>query len=104
MSIIGTELDRRRRSVRCLELLDASHRAYMRRSELDASRRDRRRWLTKVVKRLADSAFYAAPDTHAAVVGGIQIGEVPNPDTNPQGWAEYVQIQRDGLARLEADV
>jgi hypothetical protein len=85
-----TELDQRRRNVRAMDLLDASHRAY-------------HRGLRRAHRRLSDSAWETAPETCAAVLGAMKIGGVPNPDTNPQGWAEYVQIQRDGLARLEAE-
>ena len=82
------ELDRRRRNVRCLELIDASHRAHA-------------RGLKRATRRLVDSAADAAPDTYAVVIGGIRIGAVPHPDRDPQDWAEYIDAQRDALAELE---
>ena len=78
------DIDQRRRNVRCLELLDASYRAYS-------------RGLQRAYLRLADQASAAAPDTYKAVIGGILVGEVPSPETDPRGWFDYVQAQRDGL-------
>ncbi len=90
MTTTNPEIDQRRRNVRALELLDGSHRAFHRN-------------LHRAHRRLADRAWEIAPETCAAILGGVRIGEVPNPDTNPQGWAAYINVQRDGLAKLEEE-
>ena len=81
-----TQIDQRRRSVRCLQLLDASHRAHA-------------RGLLRACDRLGDRARETAPDTHDAVIGGILAGGLPSPENEPEDWADYVQAQRDGLAQ-----
>lgn len=84
------ELEQRRRDVRCLELIDASHRAWG-------------RGLRRATHRLAEAAAGVAPDTYVFVMGGIMIGEVPGPERDPAGWADYLDGQRDELARLEQE-
>lgn len=35
------------------------------------------------------------------IVGGMQIGEIPRPDIDPQGWAGLLDSMRDKLAWAE---
>lgn len=84
------ELDRRRREIACLELLDASHRAR------DEGDRDRARVLDGQARR-------ADPGTHAAVLAGTATGRIPGPWRDPAGWDGYLDSRRDLLAAAEAE-
>jgi hypothetical protein len=83
------DLEQKRRTVRVLELLTESFEAH---------------------NRGDGEAFRAALDAAAeldafALVGirtGITIGEIPNPERDWPAWVEYVALNRDGLARMEA--
>jgi hypothetical protein len=68
---------------------------------LDASFRAYDRGLRRAYARLLDRAAETALDTYLVVVGGMRIGTVPYPGRDYAAWAEYVQANRDGLARLE---
>lgn len=73
--------DQRARTARVLDLLDQSHRAYAR-GDKDESRR-----------LMAEAADLDA----AAVVGvrgGMILGEIPNPELDPNAWADYIAAQR----------
>ena len=84
-----SDLDQRRRTVRVLELLSESFEAHQRGD---------------------DESFHAILDTAsecdafalAGIRGGIIIGEIPNPERDWLGWADYVQAAREELAGAEA--
>lgn len=81
-------LDRKRQTMRVLELLDDSARAHREGRGEDSS--------ALIVEALALDL-----DTVSVVQGGILIGEIPHPHHDPEAWAEYLDANRDGLARLE---
>ena len=72
------------RTVRVLNLLDDSFTAHARGNSA-----------------AADAAIREAARTDPLAFTGIQmglvIGEIPNPEADPDGWARYVQATRDQL-------
>ncbi len=84
------DIDQKRRTVRVLELMDASFRAHQ--------RGDRAAF---------EAAVNEALETDAAVVsvvrGGMVIGEIPRPEEHPYEWDEYLRANREGLAAMEAE-
>ncbi len=81
------ELERTRLTVSVLELMDASARAH------DEGRGDDS-------SRLIVEACALDVNVVSAVQGGILIGEIPHPHRDPEGWALYLDANRDGLARM----
>ena len=71
------DLEQHRRTVRVLGLLDESFRAHERG---DAETCD---------AKLSDACTVDV-DVVSAVQGGIQIGEIPGPESRPVEWAVYV--------------
>lgn len=82
------DLERKRLTTRVLELLDASARAHA------EGRRDE-----------SSALMQQACETDVAVVsvvrGGIIIGQIPHPQSQPHEWAEYLDANREELARME---
>jgi hypothetical protein len=76
------DLEQRRRTVRVLRLLDESNDAYERGD-----------------KEACDALISEAYGADADVVGGIMIGEIPNPALHPAAWRLHVDAARDELAR-----
>lgn len=85
-----SDLEQKRRTVRVLELLSASFEAHARGDHA-----------------ACDEALDAALDCDAAVVsvirGGMTIGEIPNPERDWPAWGEYVAVNQEGLAAMEAE-
>jgi hypothetical protein len=85
-----TDLDQLRRTVRVLDLLTESFQAHVRGD---------------------DAAFRAANDEAnevdafavSGITGGIRIGEIPHPERDLNGWAEYVGAAHNRLADAEAE-
>ena len=83
------DLEQKRRTVRVLELLTESFEAHVRGD---------------------DEAFRAALDAAAeldgfalsGIQGGIVIGEIPNPERDWPLWVEYVSVNQEALAAMEA--
>ena len=42
-------------------------------------------------------AARADPFAFTGIQGGLMIGEIPNPEVDPDGWSRYVQAARDQL-------
>lgn len=87
---MSADPDQKRRAVRVLELLDASFTAF--------SRGDK-----ETCDRLAVEALELDAAVVSAVQGGMIIGEIPRPEEHPGAWLEYLQVNRDGLAAMEAE-
>lgn len=85
------ELERKRLTARVLELLDASACAHA------EGRRDESRAL---IRQACETDVAAV----SVVQGGIIIGQIPHPQSQPQEWAEYLAANRDELARMEQDL
>lgn len=87
---MSAEIEQKRRSVRVLRLLQESCMAYSR-GDLAA----------------CDAAISQAMEVDAdallIIQGGMIIGEIPNPDKDPLAWDEYVGLNEESLARLEAE-
>lgn len=81
-----SEVEQRRRNVRVMDLFTQSY------DELQAGNRDR-------AQELVDEASEIAHDTVAVLMGGMRIGQVPQPGSDQ--WWEYVQDARDDLALTE---
>lgn len=81
-------LAQRRRTVRVLELLEESFNAW-RRGDMPES------------DRLGGEAAQLDVDAVSVIQGGMIIGEIPNPERDPDVWAQYVQAARDALADAE---
>jgi hypothetical protein len=79
------DLERRRRTVTVLDLLDQSFAAQ------GAER-----------SRLIQAATDLDVEAVAIIQGGMLIGEIPNPERDRSGWDEYVQAARDSLAEVES--
>lgn len=79
------DLERRRRTVTVLDLLDQSFTAR------GAER-----------SRLIQAATELDVEAVAIIQGGMLIGEIPNPENDPDTWREYVQAARDSLAEVES--
>lgn len=75
-----TDEARRQLTVTVIDLLDRSFQAY--------HRGDRAEF-----ERLREEATDLDAFCVNAIIGGMRIGEVPNPQTNPEDWAEYVMAQ-----------
>ncbi len=90
MTPVERDIEQRRRSVRVLDLLTRSYEAHARGDGDEAER-----------------LITAAVETDAAVVsvirGGMFIGELPRPEADFPAWFEYVEANREALARLEAE-
>jgi len=82
------DLEQKRRTVRVLELLTESFEAH-------------RRGDDEGFRRALDEAAVLDPFAVHGIRGGIVIGEIPNPERDWLLWAEYVQVNREGLARME---
>lgn len=80
-------MTREEQTAQVLDLLDRSLRAYDAGDEAESHR-------------LRDEALQLDALCVSAVVGGIQIGEIPNPASDPLGWADYVAAARE---RADAD-
>lgn len=83
------DIEQKRRTVRVLELLTESFEAH---------------------NRGDDEAFRAALDAATeldafalvGIRGGITIGEIPNPERDWPAWVEYVSVNQEALAAMEA--
>jgi len=82
-----SDLDQQRRTVRALELLGGSRDAWARG---DMAECDRLR---------AQAGQECGEDTVILLLGGMQIGEIPQPGDD--GWPHYLVAQQDALARNE---
>ena len=73
-------------TLRVLELLDESFRAYQGDDH------------ARFTRALNDAMEL---DVHAVsiVQGGMIIGEIPHPERDPQGWAEYLEAAREQLGQ-----
>lgn len=84
------DLEQKRRTVRVLELLTESFEAHHRGDDEAFGR-----------------ALLEATELDAFAVigirGGITIGEIPNPERDWPAWVDYVAVNRDGLAAMEAE-
>lgn len=85
-----SDLDQKRRTVRVLELLSESFEAHVRGDD-------------EAFRRALDAASECDAFAVIGIRGGIAIGEIPNPERDWPLWAEYVQANRDGLARMEEE-
>ena len=85
-----SNLDQRRRTVRVLELLSESVKAY---ACGDASAADR------LIQEAAEVDVMAM----SGIQGGILIGEIPHPEQDWAEWTMYVQAARDALAATERE-
>jgi hypothetical protein len=83
------DLEQKRRTVRVLELLSESFEAHMRGDG-------------ETFRRVLDEAIELDAFAFAGIRGGITIGEIPNPERDWVAWGEYVAVNREGLARMEA--
>ena len=84
------DLEQKRRTVRVLELLTESFEAHKRGDD-------------EAFRRALDEATVLDPFAVHGIRGGIVIGEIPNPERDWPLWVEYVQVNREGLARMEAE-
>ncbi len=84
------DLEQKRRSVRVLDLLDESFQAHQRGD-------------SEAFRRALDAALECDADVVAVVQGGMIIGEIPRPEDHWPEWCAYLQANRDGLARMEAE-
>ena len=85
-----TDLEQKRRTVRVLELLTESFEAHQRGDD-------------EAFRAALDAAFECDPAAVAGIQGGIIIGEIPNPERDWPLWTEYVSVNREGLAAMEAE-
>jgi hypothetical protein len=72
-----TDEERRRLTGRVIHLLDLCVKAYR--------RDDRPEFI-----RLREEATGLDAFCVSAILGGIMLGEIPNPETDPDGWAQFV--------------
>jgi hypothetical protein len=84
------DLEQKRRTVRVLELLTESFEAH-RRGDDEAFRRS------------LDEAAELDQFALVGIRGGITIGEIPNPERDWPAWGEYVSVNQEGLAAMEAE-
>lgn len=85
------DLEQKRRTVRVLELLTESFEAH-------------RRGDDEAFRRTLDEATELDAFAVVGIRGGIMIGEIPNPERDWPAWGEYVAVNREGLAAMEAEV
>jgi hypothetical protein len=85
-----TDLEQKRRTVRVLELLSESFEAH-------------RRGDDETFRRVLDEAVDLDPAALTVIQGGIRIGEIPNPERDWPAWGEYVSVNQEGLAAMEAE-
>jgi len=85
-----SDLEQKRRTVRVLELLSESFEAHQR--DDDGG-----------FRRALDEACELDGFAVAGIRGGIAIGEIPNPERDWLAWCEYVAVNREGLAVMEAE-
>ncbi|HTQ93461.1 MAG TPA: hypothetical protein VMK84_28590 [Streptosporangiaceae bacterium] len=83
------DLEQKRRTVRVLELLTESFEAH-------------RRGDGEGFRRALDEAGEVDAFAVSGIQGGIVIGEIPNPERDWLAWCEYVAVNREGLATMEA--
>lgn len=62
---------------------------------LDESFRAHRAGDKATADRVAQEACRLDVDCVSVVQGGILIGEIPNPERDPVGWADYVQTAQE---------
>ncbi len=84
------DLEQKRRTVRVLELLTESFEAHQRGDG-------------EAFRRALDEATALDPFAVDGIRGGIMIGEIPNPERDWPAWGEYVSVNREGLAAMEAE-
>lgn len=85
-----SDLEQKRRTVRVLELFSASFEAHQRGDD-------------ESFRAILDTATECDGLAFAGIRAGITIGEIPDPELDWPAWAEYVSVNREGLARLEAE-
>lgn len=85
-----SDLEQKRRTVRVLELLTESFEAHQRGDDA-------------AFLRTLDEATELDPAALVGIRGGITIGEIPNPERDWLAWNEYVAVNQEGLARMEAE-
>jgi hypothetical protein len=83
------DLEQKRRTVRVLELLTESFEAH-------------KRGDGEGFRRALDEAAELDAFAVSGIQGAIMIGEIPSPERDWPLWVEYVAVNRDGLARMEA--
>jgi hypothetical protein len=83
------DLEQKRRTVRVLELLSESFEAHQRGDG-------------EGFRRALDEASELDAFAVSGIRGGIVIGEIPNPERDWSLWVEYVVVNREGLAAMEA--
>lgn len=83
------DLEQKRRTVRVLELLSESFKAHQRGDDA-------------AFRRALDEAAALDMAAYVGIQGGIRIGEIPNPERDWPLWCEYVAVNREGLAAMEA--
>ena len=84
------DLEQKRRTVRVLELLSESFEAHQRGDD-------------EAFRRTLDEAAELDPAALVGIQGGIRIGEIPNPERDWPLWVEYVSVNQEGLAAMEAE-
>lgn len=83
------DLEQKRRTVRVLELLTASFEAHQRGDD-------------EGFRRALDEAIEVDATAFTGIRGGITIGEIPNPERDWLLWTEYVAVNQEALAAMEA--
>jgi hypothetical protein len=84
------DLEQKRRTVRVLELLTESFEAHQRGDD-------------QAFRAALDAATECDAFALAGIRAGITIGEIPNPERDWPLWVEYVAVNREGLAAMEAE-
>jgi hypothetical protein len=85
------DLEQKRRTVRVLELLTESFEAH-------------KRGDGEAFRRALDEASEVDAFAVSGIQGGMMIGEIPNPERDWPLWVEYVSVNKEGLAAMEAEV
>jgi nucleotide-binding universal stress UspA family protein len=85
-----SDLEQLRRNVRVMDLLTDSAVAWSRGDRDEADR-------------LINEALECDAAVVSVVRGGMVIGELPRPAEDPVAWQEYVESNREKLARAEAE-
>lgn len=84
------DLEQKRRTVRVLELLSESFEAH-------------RRGDDEAFRRALDEATVLDAFAVTGIQGGMRIGEIPNPERDWLAWGEYVSVNQEALAAMEAE-